>query len=93
MENCKYCESKLVKVEIPPDSDWGVDFLMVCMNDDCGYYQRGWEWMWKNYEVKSSYRYHFNPSSGYEGPLHVTKPDDYKNFIISNGQTKVEAKQ
>jgi len=83
MEFCKYCNSKLRKVALPEDNDWGVDFLMVCMNDECGYYKRGWDWMWNHYQVKSSYRFHYNSITGYEGPLHVAKPEDYKNQIIT----------
>ena len=29
--------------------------------DDCPYYLRGWEWMERQYGVKSSYRYRFDP--------------------------------
>ncbi len=80
--NCKYCGSELSKVQMPFDSDWGVEYLMVCLNDDCGYYSRGWDWMMNNYKVKSSYRYFCNTFTDYEGPLPVARPSDYKNEVI-----------
>lgn len=79
---CKYCGVELQKVLMPPESDWGVEYFMVCMNDDCQYYVRGWKWMEENYRVKASYRYKFNPENNDEGPLPVRSAEDYKNFIV-----------
>jgi len=81
-KNCKHCGKELVKVMLPQDSDWDVEFVMACMDDNCPYYARGWDHMQKNYQVKHSYRFFVNPQTGYEGPLPVTKPSDYKDLIV-----------
>ena len=79
---CKYCGSKLKKVMLPANNDFQVEYFMVCFNDDCEYYVRGWEWMKNKYNVVSSYRYKFNPVFGDEGPLHVESPYTFKDAIV-----------
>lgn len=78
---CKHCGQELKKVLMPPDSDWGVAFQYICMNDDCSYYVRGWDWMQKQYAVKASYRFRHNPFSGDEGPMPVMTPTDLKHYV------------
>lgn len=75
---CKYCKSEIKKVYLPPDSDWGAEYIYVCLNDECNYFLHGWDWMWNNYHVMASYRYMYNPINGYEGPYPVTKENDIK---------------
>lgn len=79
---CKYCGAELKKVAMPDDSSWGAEFVMICMNDDCTYYTRGWDWMQVNYKVVSSYRYCINTVNGMEVPIAVHSPSDFKNLII-----------
>jgi hypothetical protein len=81
--NCKYCGNKMSKVAMPFDSDWNVEYLMICMNDECGYYKDGWNWMWNNYHVHVSYRFYINTFHNTDGPFPVSKPDDYKSFIVN----------
>lgn len=80
---CKYCGSEIKKVYLPVDSDWGVEYLYVCLNDECRYFQRGWDWMWNNYHVHASYRFMVNPFTGYQGPYPVTKENDIKNAYVA----------
>ncbi len=79
---CKYCGKKMAKVLLPPDNDWGVEFLMICMNDECSYYVRGWNWMMEKYNVKASYRYKLDTATGIDGPIPVVTPDDFKNQMV-----------
>lgn len=79
---CKYCGKELERVLFPPDSDWGVEYLLVCLNDECPYYIRGWDWMQTNYQVQRSYRYFYNPFYKNEGPLSVTSKDEYKDKVV-----------
>ncbi len=79
---CKHCGAELTKVLMPPDTDWGVEYLMVCMNNDCGYYTRGWKRMKEVYNKKASYRYQLNTFTGYEGPIPVTSPEDYTGWVV-----------
>jgi len=79
---CKYCGEEIKKVYLPVDSDWGVEYIYVCLNDECNYFKRGWDWMFNNYNVKASYRFMYNPFNGYEGPYPVTKENDIKNAYL-----------
>jgi hypothetical protein len=84
MENktkCKYCGSELKKVMLPYDSDFLVDYLWVCLNDECDYYKRGWKWMEDKYHVRASYRYKYNSFTGNEGPLPVQSPYSWKDMV------------
>ncbi|MDQ1265132.1 MAG: hypothetical protein QG635_282 [Bacteroidota bacterium] len=81
---CKHCGGELTKVLMPVDSDWGVEYLMICMNDECGYYQRGWEWMKEKFHQMASYRYKLDTFHNIDGPLPVRTPDDYKGYIAQD---------
>lgn len=81
---CKYCKGELKKVYLPSDSDWGVEYLFLCLNDDCGYFVRGWDWMWNNFQVVASYRYMVNPFTGYDGPYPVSRENDIKNAYVEH---------
>ena len=87
-KTCKYCGKELKKVILPDDSNWDVDYFLVCMDDDCSYYIKGWEHMKKNYEVRHSYRYYVDPYTGNDGPLPVARPDDYKDLIVHKFEEK-----
>jgi hypothetical protein len=79
-KSCKYCGSELSKIYLPVDSDFNVEYLFVCLNDECGYYIRGWDWMKKNYNVTSSYRYKYDPFHDIEGPIPVASPTTFKDM-------------
>jgi hypothetical protein len=84
MENkyiCKHCGAELSKVLMPLGSDWGVEYFMICMNDECGYYVRGWKWMLEQFKVHSSYRYKYDTFTGQDGPIPVFTPDDLKSLV------------
>lgn len=78
---CKHCGSELKKVNLPPDTDFNCAYIYVCMNDECGYYTRGWEWMRSHYNVTGSYRYKINPFYGDDGPLPVQSPYTWKDMV------------
>lgn len=78
---CKHCGKKMTKVLMPPDTDWGVEYFLICMNDDCQYYVRGWDWMKEKYQVTASYRHKYNPENDSFGPIPVKDPTDYKHYI------------
>ncbi len=70
------------KMSLPPDAGYDCDFMLVCFNDDCPYYNEGWRWMREHYEVKSSYRHRINPVTGEGGPLPVWSPNAMRDRII-----------
>jgi len=79
---CKYCGGELSKVAMSPMSDWNVEYMWICMNDECDYYTKGWDWMWNRFKVMVSYRYYYNPFHKTDGPFPVTKSSDLKDSII-----------
>ena len=81
-KKCKHCGTELSKVAMPYDSDWNVEYLMICMNDDCEYYKKGWDWMWNKFKQYVSYRYYYNTFFNTDGPFPVAKPEDLKSSII-----------
>ncbi len=44
-QTCPHCESHLVEWRVPEEASWNEDFFFVCFNDDCPYFEEGWEWM------------------------------------------------
>ena len=87
-KKCKYCGEELKKVLIPPQSDWGVEHFLVCMNDECSYYVQGWNWMKEKYKVNASYRYKYNPEKDDDGPIPVKSPDDMKDWVVVQFEQK-----
>ena len=63
-ETCPHCGSRLKKWLVPEDATWDDEFFLVCFDNDCPYYQRGWKWMKEQYNQKASYRYALNPDKG-----------------------------
>lgn len=79
---CKYCGEELKKVLMPEESKWGVEYFLVCMNDECSYFVRGWNWMKEQYKVSCSYRYKVNPENGQDGPIPVKTINDMKDWVV-----------
>jgi hypothetical protein len=67
LETCPHCSEKLSRWLNPDDSSWGMGYQLVCFNDECPYYKRGWKWMKDHYNVTASYRFRFNPEKSERG--------------------------
>jgi SAM-dependent methyltransferase len=59
---CPHCEQGLLKWEVPqsPFTQWDVDFMYVCFNDECPYLVQGWEVMKQQGNSGISYRFTYN---------------------------------
>ena len=68
---CPHCGSKFKKWQVPVDASWDDEYFLVCFNDDCSYYKKGYEWMMEQYNQRYSYRYAVNPNHGGNFPLPV----------------------
>jgi len=84
---CPHCGTVLKKWLCPQDSSWGIEFQFVCFNDLCKYYVDGWDWMKKQYNSKSSYRYRFNPVNNEFGPLPVWTENTFRSQIIEEDKS------
>ena len=72
--------------QAPDNSSWGSAEMLVCFNDECPYYVRGWEWMRAQYDVTASYRHRYNPATKQGGPLPVWSPTAHRDAIITEGE-------
>jgi hypothetical protein len=59
---CPHCEQRLLKWAVPqnPFTQWDVDFMYVCFNDECPYLVKGWEVMKQQGNSGISYRFTYN---------------------------------
>lgn len=79
---CPHCGKEMLRWQAPLDSDWAGDSMVVCFNDECPYYVRGWAWMKSRYDVTASYRHRHNLDSGRSGPLPVWSPKAHRDAIL-----------
>lgn len=81
---CPHCGEKMKKWMSPVTATWGGEFLYICFNDSCGYYQRGWDHTFKKIGIKASYRHRYDPETGQEGPFPVNSPDAGKDGVMDD---------
>ncbi|MCK4775696.1 MAG: ogr/Delta-like zinc finger family protein [Candidatus Krumholzibacteria bacterium] len=82
LKNCPHCGAEMAKWASPDEMMWGEEVQLVCFNDECPYYVRGWEWMRDKYQQKASYRFRYNPRNGEQGPLPVWSPIAFRDWIV-----------
>jgi hypothetical protein len=83
---CPHCGSRLKKWLVPDGANWTEEYFFVCFNDDCPYYQEGWEWMKQQYSQMASYRYMINPATGASSPLPVWSSSAMREMIVEGDQ-------
>ena len=83
-QTCAHCESRLVEWRVPEEACWPEDYFLVCFNDDCPYYEQGWNWMREHYKQKVSYRFAINPSTGGPFPLPVWSASATREMIVDD---------
>ncbi|MBU4566520.1 MAG: ogr/Delta-like zinc finger family protein [Desulfarculus sp.] len=80
---CPHCGEHMQKWVSPAVDSWGGDCLYICFNDQCGYYQRGWDHTFKKIGIKASYRHRYDPNTGQTGPFPVNTPDAGRDCIVA----------
>jgi hypothetical protein len=80
--SCPNCGQPLSPLTLPEETAWEAPFQLVCFNDDCPYYVRGWAWMEAQFGVKASYRCRVDPTTGQASPLPVWSPNALRDRII-----------
>ncbi|MEW5722785.1 MAG: ogr/Delta-like zinc finger family protein [Thermodesulfobacteriota bacterium] len=68
---CPHCGTKMRRFRSPEATTWGGGIWYVCYNDECQYYVRGWDFMFRTRGVRCSYRHRYNPDTGETGPMPV----------------------
>jgi SAM-dependent methyltransferase len=69
---CPHCDVPLTKWEVPdsPFIEWPNEFFYVCFNDQCGYFDRGWDSMLALGNI-GSYRFTYDPLKDASYPVPV----------------------
>lgn len=81
---CPHCGSQMKKWRVPEFSTWSAEFFWVCFNDECPYFVRGWAQMETTVANRVSYRFRYDPDTGYRGPLPVWSADALRSGIIED---------
>jgi SAM-dependent methyltransferase len=82
---CPYCGEKLRKWAVPENPfevTWDNDFMYICFNDECPYYVRGWDFMYRDGNRGASYRLMYNPEKDCCMPIPVPSPKALRESII-----------
>ena len=84
--SCPHCRRPLQPFTLPDNTGWQTDFFFACFNDDCSYYEQGWDWMREHYNHKMSYRYAVNPKTGAPFPLPVWSALATREMIVDHSE-------
>jgi len=79
---CPHCGAVLSRWQTPVESTWGGEIRLVCFNDDCPYFVRGWTVMAEQQAVSASYRAVINPVTGATSPLPVWSKTALRDGIV-----------
>ncbi|MEO5339526.1 MAG: hypothetical protein H7837_03260 [Magnetococcus sp. MYC-9] len=61
-----------------------VDELLVCFNDECPMYVKGWNSLFQNFRRVGSVRHYYDPQDGTQGVLPVAHRDALRGDIIED---------
>jgi len=82
---CPHCDEKMKKWAVPEnpfEATWENDFLFICFNDDCPYYLRGWDHVYRTTSRIASYRFMYNQEKDICSPIPVPSPNALRESII-----------
>ncbi len=86
---CPHCGARLDRLALPESVADHV-FDLVCFNDECSYFVRGWAWMEQQYGVKTSYRYRLDPTTGSASPIAVWSAVALRSSILPDSAPGAE---
>jgi hypothetical protein len=82
---CPHCDEKMKKWAVPEnpfEATWDNEFLYICFNDNCPYYVRGWDHLYKTTSRIASYSFMYNPDKDICSPIPVPSPKALRESII-----------
>ena len=79
---CPHCEARLKKWRVPEELSWSEEFFLVCFNDECSYYKKGWEWMKEQYNQHASFRFVISPDTGASSMIPVWSDSVAREMIV-----------
>jgi hypothetical protein len=83
-KNCPHCGGHLDRWLVPEGASWDDEYFLVCFNNDCPYFVRGWKWMKEQYAQKASYRYALNPNTGASLMIPVWSEKATREMIVDD---------
>ncbi|WP_130470204.1 hypothetical protein [Candidatus Magnetaquicoccus inordinatus] len=85
---CRHCGQPMSKW-LATHNDWGdgmgfcTDIMLVCFNDECPIYVKGWNTLYDKYRKVGSVRHFYNPDDGFQGVLPVGHKDALRGDIVA----------
>jgi SAM-dependent methyltransferase len=82
---CPYCGEKMKRWAVPDNPfayTWDNDFMYICFNDECPYFVRGWDHMYREGNRGTSYRCMYNPENDRCSPIPVPSPKALRESIV-----------
>jgi len=82
---CPHCDRKLSKWEVPDNpfcQTWDNAYMYICFNDECPYFVRGWDKMYRDTLQGMSYRLMYNPEKDRCMPIPVPSHQALRDGII-----------
>jgi SAM-dependent methyltransferase len=83
--SCPYCGEKMRKWAVPDNpfsQTWDNNFMFICFNDECPYFVRGWNHMYRDGNRGVSYRLMYNPEKDHCMAIPVPSPGALKDGIV-----------
>ncbi|MBF0124326.1 MAG: hypothetical protein HQL60_03185 [Magnetococcales bacterium] len=84
---CPHCQQVLLRwAAAQHDFEDGLGFgvleMLVCFNNQCPMYVKGWNSLFENYGRIGSVRYYYSPDDGDEGVLPIAHGDALRGDIV-----------
>ena len=82
---CPYCNAALERWDVPDDPfcQWDNEYVLVCLNNDCPYFQGGFEVMAAQGNLGFSYRLLYDPDRNVFQPVALPNPATVRKSMLA----------